>query len=70
LIELGPVVESIADEVGFEAATEEGKEDTGNVDVFGWENWEEKIAKWVWNGDDRNVRAVWVSGRLVHKRGV
>lgn len=37
-----------------------------NVDVFGWESWEEKIAKWVWNGDDRNVKAVWVAGRLVH----
>ncbi|OAT13499.1 hypothetical protein BDBG_17831 [Blastomyces gilchristii SLH14081] len=39
---------------------------TSNVDVFGWESWEEKIAKWVWNGDDRNVKAVWVAGRLVH----
>ncbi|KKZ68486.1 guanine deaminase [[Emmonsia] crescens] len=39
---------------------------TSNVDIFGWESWEEKIAKWVWSGDDRNVRAVWVRGRLVH----
>ncbi|PGH02638.1 guanine deaminase [Blastomyces parvus] len=37
-----------------------------NVDIFGWESWEEKIAKLVWNGDDRNVKAVWVAGRLVH----
>lgn len=40
----------------------------GNVDLFGLETWEEKIQKWVWSGDDRNVRAVWVGGRLVHAR--
>lgn len=38
----------------------------GIVDVFGWESWTEKVHKWVWTGDDRNVRAVWVRGRLVH----
>jgi guanine deaminase len=40
----------------------------GNVDLFGSETWEEKIQKWVWSGDDRNVKAVWVAGRLVHSR--
>lgn len=40
----------------------------GNVDLFGTESWEEKIQKWVWGGDDRNVKAVWVGGRLVHSR--
>lgn len=44
--------------------------DTGNVDIFGWEMWEERVAKWVFNGDDRNVRKVWVRGRLVHERAV
>lgn len=43
-------------------------EDGGNVDVFGWESWEERIAKWVYNGDDRNTAKVWVRGRLVHQR--
>jgi cytosine/adenosine deaminase-related metal-dependent hydrolase len=38
----------------------------GVVDVFGWESWTEKVHKWVWTGDDRNVRAVWVRGGLVH----
>ena len=38
------------------------------VDVFGWETWEEKVAKWVWNGDERNVKKVWVAGRLVSER--
>ncbi|KAI9832720.1 MAG: Neuropathy target esterase [Phylliscum demangeonii] len=32
----------------------------GPVDIFGWEIFEEKIAKWIFNGDDRNVVAVWV----------
>ncbi|OAX79560.1 guanine deaminase [Emergomyces africanus] len=54
------------------AAADRGDDDgnrgvhISNVDVFGWESWEEKIAKWVWSGDDRNVKAVWVAGRLVH----
>ncbi|GAP85986.1 putative guanine deaminase [Rosellinia necatrix] len=39
-----------------------------NVDVFGWEAWDERIAKWVFNGDDRNTSKVWVQGRLVHER--
>lgn len=39
----------------------------GPVDIFGWETWEEKVNKWVWNGDDRNVKRVWVGGRLVHR---
>jgi guanine deaminase len=39
----------------------------GPVDVFGWESWEDKVNKWVYNGDDRNTVAVWVKGRLVHK---
>jgi guanine deaminase len=39
-----------------------------DVDIFGWETWEERVAKWVWNGDERNVRRVWVGGRLVHER--
>ncbi|RPA98421.1 Metallo-dependent hydrolase [Choiromyces venosus 120613-1] len=37
----------------------------GKVDFFGWESWEEKVAKWLYSGDDRNVRAVWVGGELV-----
>lgn len=44
----------------------EGKS-VGNVDIFWWESWEERVAKWVWNGDDRNVRKVWVGGKLVHE---
>jgi guanine deaminase len=55
-------MEGVGLEGGFEGA------DGGPVDVFGWESWEDKLAKWVFNGDDRNTLAVWVRGRLVHQR--
>ncbi|KAN0071005.1 guanine deaminase [Elaphomyces granulatus] len=64
LIELGPSVNTDPDGDTREA----DQHITSNVDIFGWESWEERIAKWVWNGDDRNVKAVWVNGRLVHAR--
>ncbi|KAM4064685.1 amidohydrolase family protein [Hirsutella rhossiliensis] len=47
---------------------EDGFRDGGNVDVFGWETWEERVTKWLYNGDDRNTKKVWVKGRLVHSR--
>ncbi|CUS10035.1 unnamed protein product, partial [Tuber aestivum] len=37
----------------------------GKVDFFGCESWEEKVAKWLYSSDDRNIRAVWVGGELV-----
>ncbi|KAF2200706.1 guanine deaminase [Delitschia confertaspora ATCC 74209] len=40
----------------------------GPVDVFGWESAAEKVEKWVYSGDDRNTVAVWVKGRLVHRK--
>ncbi|KAI0132601.1 guanine deaminase [Xylariales sp. AK1849] len=55
-----PTVGEPADGEGVESAG------VGNVDVFGWESWEERVAKWVYNGDDRNTKRVWVKGRLVH----
>lgn len=70
LIELGPAIDCTPQEENLYSESFKSSKDTGNVDIFGWENWEEKIAKWVWNGDDRNVKAVWVSGRLVHERGI
>ncbi|OAA80871.1 guanine deaminase [Akanthomyces lecanii RCEF 1005] len=42
--------------------------DEGNVDIFGWESWDEVMAKWLYSGDDRNTKKVWVKGRLVHAR--
>ncbi|KAF2724592.1 guanine deaminase [Polychaeton citri CBS 116435] len=39
----------------------------GPVEIFGGESWDDKVAKWLYTGDDRNTAAVWVKGRLVHK---
>ena len=43
-------------------------EDEGLVELWGGERWDEKVAKWVFCGDDRNTKKVWVNGRLVHGR--
>ncbi|CZT15970.1 related to guanine deaminase [Ramularia collo-cygni] len=45
-----------------------GSESDGLVEIFGNESWEDKVAKWLYTGDDRNTHAVWVKGRLVHHR--
>jgi len=54
--------------IGLGSVDEDAGADTGAVDIFGWESWDERVAKWVFNGDDRNTVAVWVKGRLVHER--
>ncbi|KAI9167202.1 putative guanine deaminase [Paramyrothecium foliicola] len=46
----------------------EGGADEGAVDVFGWESWDDRMAKWVYCGDDRNTKKVWIKGRLVHSK--
>ena len=43
-------------------------EDEGLVDLWGKETWSEKVAKWLFCGDDRNTRKVFVRGRLVYER--
>jgi guanine deaminase len=53
---------------GEASVQDDDLDDAGLVDVFGNENWEDKIAKWLYTGDDRNTLAVWVRGRLVHSR--
>ncbi|VUC22028.1 unnamed protein product [Clonostachys rosea] len=47
---------------------DEDETEDSNVDLFGWEDWEERMAKWLYGGDDRNTKKVWVKGRLVHSR--
>ncbi|MCJ1281415.1 hypothetical protein MMC26_000734 [Xylographa opegraphella] len=37
----------------------------GGVALWGGEGWEERVAKWVYCGDERNTRRVWVRGREV-----
>lgn len=41
---------------------------TSPVSVFSFESAEELVEKWVYSGDDRNCKAVWVRGRVVHRR--
>jgi len=60
LVSLGSTVAE-GDEVRF-------GEEEGLVEVFGNESWEDRVAKWVYTGDDRNTLAVWVKGLLVHSR--
>lgn len=38
------------------------------VQLWSKETWAEKVAKWVFTGDERNTLAVWVKGRSVHRR--
>ena len=58
-------------EVGMEwdaqlvAVENEGE---GAVELWGGETWGEKVAKWLFCGDDRNTKKVFVRGRLVHER--
>lgn len=54
--------------VGLDNCNGSPDPDNGPVDVFGWESWEDRVAKWVYGGDDRNVKAVWVRGSCVHQR--
>ena len=45
--------------------TSSGEGGKGNVEVWEGTSWEDTLAKWVYCGDDRNTRAVWVKGALV-----
>ena len=69
MVQLGSVKPAPAIGPGAGSPEENGTSGSAsNVDIFGWDNWTEKVHKWVWNGDDRNVNKVWVRGRLVHER--
>ena len=61
-----PLDASHVNSLAARAVVESGP--VGNVDLFGNETWREQIQKWMWSGDDRNVKNVWVQGKLVHSR--
>ena len=42
--------------------------DDGPVQLWGGETWGEKVAKWLFCGDERNTKMVFVGGKLVHER--
>lgn len=69
LVELDDAAEDGADEEGGEE--EGGRADAGAagpVELWGRETWGEMVAKWLFCGDDRNTKKVFVRGRLVHER--
>lgn len=71
LVELGAVKNSSISPLDASPAAKLADSDTGtvgNVDLFGNETWQEQTQKWMWGGDDRNVKNVWVQGNLVHTR--
>ena len=51
-----------------EEEAEMGMNQNHPVEFWGGESWEDKVAKWMFCGDDRNTQAVWVRGREVHRR--
>lgn len=61
-------LDDAADEVEAEGEGSRGRGDTGPVELWGKETWSEKVAKWLFCGDDRNTKKVFVRGRLVHER--
>ncbi|CAG8022412.1 unnamed protein product [Penicillium salamii] len=70
LIELGAVKNSTTSPLDSKSlvARAVATGTVGDVDLFGDETWQEQIQKWMWSGDDRNVKNVWVQGKLVHTR--
>lgn len=63
------LVELDAADVEEEGAHEDGQhEGRGPLELWGEETWGEKVAKWLFCGDDRNTKKVFVRGRLVHER--
>jgi len=54
-------------ELGEADEAESGVTD-GLVEIWGKETWSEKVAKWLFCGDDRNTKKVYVRGKMVHER--
>lgn len=69
-----PAADSMKPSAGLEdlvvvaLKSEKGQRDEGPVQLWGSKTWEEKLAKWVFGGDERNTRRVWVRGRVVSVR--
>lgn len=53
---------------GEEEEEDDDDDDDNPIHLWGEETWEEKVAKWVFCGDERNTKAVYVRGVLVHER--
>ncbi|XP_065576996.1 guanine deaminase-like isoform X2 [Artemia franciscana] len=71
----GAEVLGISDKVGnfevgkdFDALRVNLSPKAGNIDIFGYETMEELVQKFIFLGDDRNIREVYVAGRRVIKK--
>ena len=53
------------DERGIDEETSTLRENP--IEVFSWLTWPDRLAKWIYAGDDRNIAGVWVRGRMVYK---
>lgn len=62
------VCNNFIDSGSAEGNNRHGEEDDNPIEIWGKETWSEKVAKWVFTGDDRNVQGVWVKGRKVCDR--
>lgn len=54
-------------DLGGDVANEDIESQGSSVDIFGWEAWPDRVAKWLYCGDDRNVKTIWIHGRKVHE---
>ena len=61
-------LEDAADGLNEEGEGSVESADGGPVELWGQETWGDKVAKWIFFGDDRNTKKVFVGGRLVHER--
>lgn len=68
LVELDDAADDGVDGEGEGEGGGERAGDGGPVELWGRETWGEKVAKWLFCGDDRNTKKVFVRGRLVHER--
>ena len=53
------------DDISSRDGKTKGGKRNGPVELWSHETWDEKMAKWLFCGDDRNTKAVYVAGRLV-----
>ena len=54
-----------ADDVDIRNKDKDKDKSNGPVELWSRETWDEKMAKWLFCGDDRNTKKVYVAGRLV-----
>lgn len=62
------VLDKVPDEGEEDSSSEVGDDDDGGLVQCWNESSEGDVDKWMYCGDDRNTKKVWVKGKLVHAR--